>query len=225
VLILLALATPAMADVIRLADGQVLNGTVRSCQGGEIVVDLPASQPIVVNIAEVTSGEGTGIEACLGGRVPQAQAVRGKWYGGQILIAEGSSVALLLLGAGVRSPGLGVTGLAGIALSPAILHSVHGNGGRAAASIGIHVGLGALGALLGTALIPCGGEDCFVATETGAALGLLASQVVATVIDVSSFAYEDVPSRFAVGPLLAPPQSDRRPARKSPAGVQLSLRF
>jgi hypothetical protein len=91
-LLFFVLATPmaASADVIHLSNGQVVTGTVRSCQGGEIVVDPPASQSVVVQLADVASGEGAAIERCIGGRVPQATTVRGNWYGGQIFIAEGA---------------------------------------------------------------------------------------------------------------------------------------
>src|SRR5438067_10778816 len=97
-LVLLVLATPAAADVVRLSDGQVVTGVVRSCQGGEIVVEPPASAPVLLKIADVASGEGAGIERCLGGRILDPTFVRGKSYAGEIVVAEASSLLLLALG-------------------------------------------------------------------------------------------------------------------------------
>src|SRR5438477_113526 len=70
----------------------------------------------------------------------------------------------------------------------------------------------------------CQGGD-IVIEPPGSALGLFVSQVVATTIDVASFAYEEPPSRFAVGALLAPAGRDPRTVRKQVSGLQLSLRF
>jgi hypothetical protein len=224
------LAAPlgAAADVIRLADGQVVSGTIRSCQDGEVVVEPPAAMPVLVKIADISSGEGADIERCLGGRKVAADTVRGRWYGGQIVVAEIASLLVLPLAAAAaqsafpQSSALGVLGLAGMLLSPAVLHAVHGNTGRAFGSLGIHVGLGGAGVLLGSTLTPCNGEEaCPPLEAVGALIGLLASQAIATVVDVSSFAYEQQPSRLAVSVLSG---EGRRP-RTAPTGISLAVRF
>jgi hypothetical protein len=226
-LLFLVLATPmaAAADVIHLSDGQVVAGVVRSCQGGDIVIEPPASAAVLLKIADVASGEGPAIERCLGGRIPDPTLVRGKPYGGQIVVAESSSILLLALGGGIGSRGLVYTSLAGLVVSPAILHGLHGNGGRAAASLGIHLALGLGGTLLGAAVTSGGEEECCAGAEVGAVIGFLVSQVIATTIDVFSFAYQEAPSRFAIGALLGPAERDPRAVRKPLSGLQLSLRF
>jgi len=93
------------------------------------------------------------------------------------------------------------------------------------ASLGLHLALGGGGTFLGAALASSGQEECCTGAEAGAVLGLLASQVIATAIDVASFAYEEVPSGVTAGPLFAPPDPARGAMRKSPAGLQLSFRF
>src|SRR5437763_862205 len=224
VLALLVVATPAAADVVHLSGGQVVTGVLRSCQGGETVIEPPASAPVLLKIADVVSGEGAGIEGCLGGRTPQPAMVRGKSYGGQVVVAEASSILLLALAAGTGSGGPVYTGLAALVVSPAIVHGLHGNGGRAVGSLAFHLALGVGGLYLGATLASNGDEECCAQATVGAVLGIVASQVIATAIDVSTLAYEEVPSRFGVGVLLPPPRPDHRLAH-APPGLQLSLRF
>src|SRR3954466_148532 len=174
--------------------------------------------------ADVVSGEGANIERCLGGSSRDPEVTRGRWYGWQIIVTEAASVVAVPVAAGIDSPGLAIVGISGAILSPAIVHMAHGNPGRGAASVGIHLGMGLAGLLLGTVIVPDNHNDD-VMNLAGPALGLFVSQVVATTIDVASFAYEEPPSRFAVGALLAPAGRDPRTVRKQVSGLQLSLRF
>ncbi|MFL5371010.1 MAG: hypothetical protein ACJ78Z_12515 [Myxococcales bacterium] len=225
-LLFLVLATPmaAAADVVHLSNGQVVTGVVRSCQGGDVVIEPPASAPVLLKIADVASGEGADIERCLGGSSRDPEVTRGRWYCWQIIVTEAASVVAVPVAAGIDSPGLAIVGLSGAILSPAIVHMAHGNPGRGAASVGIHLGMGLAGLLLGAVIVPDNHNDD-VMNLAGPALGLFVSQVVATTIDVASFAYEEPPSRFAVGALLAPAGRDPRTVRKQVSGLQLSLRF
>jgi len=76
---------------------------------------------------------------------------------------------------------------------------------------------------LGAATASGSGDEDVLAKAGGAALGLLASQVLATTIDAAALAYEDVPqSRLSVGVLFREPPRGARPA---PAGLALTLRF
>src|SRR5947208_2070939 len=119
----IALAAPAaFADVLRLVDGQVISGTVKSCEHGNVVFEPPAAQAVVLKVADIATGEGPGIERCLGGRTGGAATNReSTWYGVPIILAGASSlvvgIASLALSAGQNSSGagagvlLGATGL------------------------------------------------------------------------------------------------------------------
>jgi hypothetical protein len=210
--IAMALAAPAaLGDVVRLADGQVISGTVDSCRDGDVILAPPAGQPVVVKSAEIASAQGADIERCLGGR--------GRWYGLQILLAEASSIGVLALGAGIRSDGLAAIGLLGVGLSPAIVHAAHGRPGAALGSLGLHIGLGVAGTLIGAAAASCDPSEECPAALGGAAIGLAASQIVATVFDVASLGYEPRPEKIAVG-LVLPDRTD--PSKR---GLTLAFRF
>ncbi|MFL5370300.1 MAG: hypothetical protein ACJ78Z_08925, partial [Myxococcales bacterium] len=81
----------AAADVVHLSNGQVVTGVVRSCQGGDIVIEPPASAPVLLKIADVASGEGANIERCLGGSNRDPEVIRRRWYGWQIIVTEAAS--------------------------------------------------------------------------------------------------------------------------------------
>jgi hypothetical protein len=226
VLTVLAIPFGAEADVIHLANGQVISGTVLSCEGSEILVEPPASRSVLIKVADVARGEGAGIERCLGGtHAPGSSTVRGQWYGDEILVAGGSSLLLLLLAAGIHSPGLALVSFTGIALSPAVLHVVHGNVGRAFGSLGIHFALGTAGLFLGSALAPCNGDLCGLQALAGAGVGVLLTQVIASAIDAYALAYQQIPVRLSLGILPPRPRSDGYAMHRGPAGIQLSVRF
>src|SRR3954463_705088 len=94
-LLFLVLATPmaAAADVVHLSNGQVVTGVVRWCQGGDIVIEPPASAPVLLKIADIASGEGANIERCLGGSSRDPEVTRGRWYGSQIVVPGATSGA------------------------------------------------------------------------------------------------------------------------------------
>jgi len=214
----------AYADVIHLADGQVISGKIQSCEAGDIVVAPDAAAPVLIKLADVAGGEGADIERCLGGPVYGRPADR-RWYGGQVILAEVASILLVPAGAAANSGSLAAVGLLGMALSPGIVHGIHGNGGRGFGSIGLHVGLGVAGAFAGAALTSGGTDDEYGLRKLGgAAVGLLVSQIVATTIDAASFAYEDPPppTRVAVGVLFRDRAAD---GRRVPGGLALALRF
>jgi hypothetical protein len=149
---------------------------------------------------------------------PATDADGPRWYGGQVILAELGSMLLVPVGVAAKSGGLASVGLLGMALSPAIVHGNHGNGGRGFASIAFHVGAGLAGGLVGEA---ASGEGP-LAKLGGAAAGLFVSQIVATAVDAAWFAYEDHPPSVSVGVLLREPAADRR---RTPAGLAVTLRF
>jgi len=119
------------------------------------------------------------------------------WYGGELLTADALGAAVFLVGASSDSEvgnlaAIGATG--SLALTPAILHARHGNMGRAAASLGMRVGLPVLGAAIGSATCtedPSSDDwfQCLGSALGGFAVGALA----AVIIDDGLLAWESRP--------------------------------
>ena len=228
----IALAAPAaLADVVRLVDGQVISGTVKSCEDGNVVFEPPAARAVLLKIADISTGEGAGIERCLSGRTGGAATIReSNWYGVPIIIVGASSLVIgfasLVLTAGQGSAGAGggvLLGATGLLFAPAVIHAIHGKAGTAVGSVGMHLGLGLGGALLGAALTSCpiNSDTCGLRGAGNALAGLVIAQLVATTIDAASLAYEDRPVRVST----TLPMRDAPQGRPTPAGLALALRF
>jgi hypothetical protein len=72
-----------------------------------------------------------------------------RWYGGPILLIDLGAGILAGAAAATSSEGLGVTAALSYVALPALVHGANGEGGHAAASVGLRVTLPATGALLG----------------------------------------------------------------------------
>ena len=137
------------------------------------------------------------------------------WYGWQTLAADGTSLLVLPIAAGVsQSPGLGLVAVAGYFLAPPFIHGAHGRWGMFGASLGLRVVAPVIGGLLGAALDgDCRGDICI---PVGAALGVAAGALGAVAIDASLLSYETVepdpryrarqqtPNHIAWSPSIAP---------------------
>ena len=137
------------------------------------------------------------------------------WYGWQTLIADGTSLLVLPIVAGVtQSPTLGAVAVGGYFLAPPFIHGAHGRWGMFAASLGLRVGMPVLGGLLGAAAQgDCGGDLCI---PVGAAIGVAIGALGAVALDASLLSYErdepdpryraqpTKPSHLAWSPTLAP---------------------
>jgi hypothetical protein len=126
------------------------------------------------------------------------EALPTSWYGWQIALADGGSVATFATaGATARSGAAGL--IAGCALvylvDGPIIHGLHGRGAAAGESFFLRLvmpfGLAMLGAG-GAALAsgPCSGNECRLDPTTLAIGGLLAGAVAASVLDVAVLANE-----------------------------------
>lgn len=155
----------------------------------------------------------------------------GRWYGWQTLAVDGASMTLLLTGAlvaGSSTRNEGMLGarvlvggsLLGFALGAPVVHVVNGEPGRAAGSLGLRVGLPAVGFMIGLAAAPsCSSSTgeygpCLKVLDTaaaGAGLGMLA----ASMLDAWLLAHTSAPDRVAprAAMLRVAPQID--PARAS----------
>ena len=138
------------------------------------------------------------------------------WYGWQTLIADGTSLLVLPIVAGVtQSPTLGAVAFGGYVLAPPFIHGAHGRWGIFAASLGLRVGMPVLGGLLGAAAEggDCGGDIC---VPVGAAIGVAIGVLGAVALDASLLSYEtdepdpryraraEKPSHLAWSPTIAP---------------------
>lgn len=135
---------------------------------------------------------------------PQPAAVT-EWYGWQSLIADGSSIGIMVGGNAARSPGAGYFGIAGWYLASPVIHAVHGHGGKAAAALGLRLGLPVLGGLVGAAAQnDRSDEDVPAGLVYGALLGVVAAMVIDDVV----LANEDVvPEPTPDAPTLGPTAS------------------
>ena len=145
-----------------------------------------------------------------------AQEEERSWYGWQTLTADGTSLLVLPIAAGVsQSPALGVVALAGYFLAPPFIHGGHGRWGMFGASLGLRVVMPVVGGLLGSVGQDCGNDICI---PVGAAIGVAIGALGAVAIDASLLSYERVetdtgyhagarhrtPTRIAWSPSLAP---------------------
>lgn len=154
--------------------------------GDPLPAPAPAPDPTVAPVAPVAA--------------PPAEQWRRRerveetsWYGWQVLVADGASLIVLPIGAGVsQSEILGFAALGGYLLAPPIMHGARGRWGIAAASLGLRLGVPTVGLLLGAAVDSesCRGGDFCV--EAGAALGFVAGILGAVALDASLLSFEKV---------------------------------
>jgi hypothetical protein len=109
------------------------------------------------------------------------------WYGYQNLGADGAALALAIGGAAMQENGelLGVASLLTYALGSPIIHAVNGEGGRAAGSIALRLGLPlVLGGIGAATAPPCGENEQLCFNGLGEfVLGVAIGGVSAIVID------------------------------------------
>jgi hypothetical protein len=124
-----------------------------------------------------------------------------RWYGGYTLMADGISLGAAIAGAISEGSGgepfLWIAG-GGYLLGAPIVHLAHGNPGRAAASLGLRVGLPL--AFFGTGLII---EDCPKGDFCGLAsfvIGVPLGMAAAIALDASLLARDTVEQRFTIAP-------------------------
>jgi len=136
-----------------------------------------------------------------------------RWYGGQTLVVEGASLALIIAGAAIasgldRHNGWAIdstgqcisgcsstwssisdvflyTGFAGYVLGPPIVHITHDHGGKAGASFGMRL---FSGLLMGAGVAICQETVCHYLVPGAAAV------IATSAVDAGIISYEDVPS-------------------------------
>lgn len=112
----------------------------------------------------------------------QTEEVRA-WYGWQLVIADLTSLGVMMVGAGLDSPQAVGAGALTMTLAVPVIHGLHGRGLAVIQSYTLRVGGPLLGALIGGQ----GGRS-----DSGAAAGLVVGAVLAVLIDDLLLAYEVV---------------------------------
>lgn len=132
---------------------------------------------------------------------------RSRWYGWQILGTDAAAVLLLMAaGAGNEKANhtewLAIPAAGSYVFGGPIVHSAHGNPGRAGISLGMRVGLPLLGILVGGLGDTCSSaeDNCIRAS---AALGGLLGLVTAVTVDTVVLPWEK-PAPTAVPPAATP---------------------
>jgi len=129
---------------------------------------------VTVLFAAVTSGTALAEPPGMTAALPAAPApTESEWYGWQILIADGATLGI----AAATEQGELALGWIG---TGAVVHTAHGNYGRAVASVGLRVALPLLGASAGAASAQgCTGDFCGLGEVlVGGLVGMGAAEVI-----------------------------------------------
>jgi hypothetical protein len=127
-----------------------------------------------------------------------AEPSRDRWYGWQTLVADGSSLVVMIVGAATQNAGVGVVGVLGYAFVPPIIHWTHGNIGTGFGSMAIRVVGPFVTAAMGYVLAGGTRRDSSGASsenaDAGTAIGFVVGFFGAMAIDASVLAYERAPA-------------------------------
>jgi hypothetical protein len=147
---------------------------------------------------------------------PTEPAMEAHWYGGRILLADGSAVAVMAAGGGLGSGPLALVGVAGWFVASPLVHAQHAGAGRGLGSFALRAGL----PLAGLVLANAASHDCWKepgasdSCDVGAGLaGLLLGVIGAEILDVAWLARDAHPVEGAHAESRAPqlvflPQGD-----------------
>jgi hypothetical protein len=112
-----------------------------------------------------------------------------EWYGWQTLIADGASLIMIPIMAGVtESEELGYVALGGYFLAPPVIHAANGRWGIGFASLGFRTGLPLVGLLVGAAA----DDDRNDFVPAGAIIGFVVGVLGAVALDASWLAFKKV---------------------------------
>lgn len=127
-----------------------------------------------------------------------AQETETHWYGHELLIADAASTSVMLVGAGLDSAPLALSGIGGLAVAAPVIHFAHDRPAVGLLSLGMRVLFPVMGAGIGYAAAgPCHDQgtsllgDCFLHGYGEAVAGSMIAMGVASVIDASFLAVEE----------------------------------
>lgn len=125
--------------------------------------------------------------------IPEREPPR--WYGGDVLLADGVALGLLVIGGSLQSGGhdtigssLMIAGLGTYVLGGPAVHLAHDRPGAALGSLALRAGLPVASAYVGASLERCTPGEWFCGLG-GAVLGGLAGMAGAVVLDTAVLAY------------------------------------
>jgi hypothetical protein len=111
-------------------------------------------------------------------------------YRAYLAVADGAALGLWIGAIATQNAGLGLGGLGLYVLAGPIIHGTHGQGTRAAASVGLRLGLPVVGLfgglLVGAAVCDDSGESdfgCLSSAAGGAVVGMVVGTISAMVVD------------------------------------------
>jgi hypothetical protein len=127
------------------------------------------------------------------------------WYGYQNLAVDAGAFTTIIAGVQSGSSGFALLSLGIYTVGSPIVHMVHDNGGRAAGSLALRLGLPVLGGMIGVGAADCSdsGGECWDEVG-GLVLGGLAGITAAVVIDDFVLAREVRPAPRSWSPTVAP---------------------
>jgi hypothetical protein len=162
-----------------------------------------APEPVVHDVAPQRQAEQLTSPVAEPAALPKAvspPAEVARWYGGDTLTTDGISLALALAGGIAEPNGEALFWMAGggYVLGAPIVHLVHGNPGRAAASLGLRVALPMAFFGVGTTIEDCRGQDfCGVRSFV---IGVPLGMVAAMALDAAVLARDTVHRPVALAP-------------------------
>ena len=151
---------------------------------GQLVVLCPYAAPKL---------EAPVVQAAASAPAP-AKATRTEWYGWQILLGDGASLASGIATGLLSEPGTGAAvGLTGYALGAPVVHWSHGQVGQGFGSLALRVGTPVSLAFWSFLAFGLSGSDADTATLAAGASAVL-GMGAAMIVDVAVLAHEKVPT-------------------------------
>lgn len=172
---------------------------------------LPAA---LLSLVVATTATATAVAADSStGETTVAAPVDRHWYGGPILLADGTAVATLMAAARTKNDGVAIAlagiGLTSYALAPGVLHAVHGHWGRGLGSAGLRLALPLVGGFFASQIVHNGtchydDDSCKISGfVTGVGLGVAAAITLDQLLAFDRHEPAPKPRALVVAPTLA----------------------
>jgi hypothetical protein len=132
----------------------------------------------------------------------RAEEAPPRWYGWEILLVDAAALGVMIAAGRADSDAVAWVGFGAYAAGGPLLHAIHGNGGRAATSGVLRVGLPLTLGLLASAACDGDGEE-FLGCLGPVGGAMLGGAAIALIVDYAILAYEPArppPVRVAVTP-------------------------
>lgn len=162
-----------------------------------LVAALPAEPP-AADGPPLTSTATAGLAPARTPRAAPTPSPR-RWYGGQLLLADGVGYAIVGVSLALPSLELLAGGAVYLLFDSLVVHALHHQWSRGLLSVGATLGGGLLGGVLTCGLGGCRGEWGGLSGFLGGLIGAGVGRLTATILDASVLGWEEP----AEGPALA----------------------